>query len=343
MKKESRRRFESNFLFSFLIPFTILIVFSTSQTLFAQSDSPVSFTKKEIAFFKWGDGDNEVKLVKNEEENIVHGMDMGGKRYSYRWPQAIMMDGQDNIYFGGGNGQIFIVSADGKSIKRINGEKTGGMGFVDGEGDIYGANYKKDKNIFDLVVTKPNGVQKVYENFDPLYEDNGIVYNNGKNKAITITDNGDKPEKRPPCLMQGDRSDYIKGNQNSYTIYTQRINEHLKKINRRIDSDKIRIKIEEKKIGKFHVRPLDDLIGVDDNGNVYFFCGYSFGPGIEDPWKEICIMVYSFAGTKISEIPAELDVNKQSSRNEFAIDIQGNIFQLWASENGMHILKWTKN
>jgi hypothetical protein len=320
--------------------FLILITLLFSASAFAADSGPISFTKKEIAFFKWGTGKNEVKLVKTEEENIIHGTDEGGKRYSYRWPHSLKLDGNDNIYFGGGNGRIFIVSADGKSIKTINGEKTGGLGGVDGEGDIYAAYYKKDKNEFDLIVTKPDGTQKIYENFDPIYEDNGIVYNNGKSKAITITDNGDKPEKRPPSLMQGDKSDYMKKYPNTFTIFTEKINQHLKKINRQIDIDKIQIKIEGK--GRLHL--ISDFIGVDDNPNFYFFCGFSPGPGINDPWEAACVMVYSSSGEKISQVPLELDsLNGQTSGGEVGLDIQGNIFHKWANKDGIHILKWTKN
>ncbi len=59
--------------------FLILITLLFSASAFAADSGPISFTKKEIAFFKWGTGKNEVKLVKTEEENIIHGTDEGGK------------------------------------------------------------------------------------------------------------------------------------------------------------------------------------------------------------------------------------------------------------------------
>jgi len=85
------------------------------------------------------------------------------------------------------------------------------------------------------------------------------------------------------------------------------------------------------------------LIGVDDGGNSYFLCGYLAGK-LYEPWTEADVMVYSPTGQKISEIPVNLDsFNKKTSFEQIKLDIHGNIFQLWSSEDGIHITKWSKN
>ncbi len=317
----------------------LFFVFSNSLAFSQTSSAPISFTKKEIGFYKWGVGSDEVGLQKNESDNIYHGMNLGGKKYTYHWPRILKIDGNDNVYFlDSFNKKIFIISADGGLIKTIGMEKTGGFVLADEEGNVYGLNLEEGKGS-GFILTKPDGTREVFKNFNFSYEKNGIVYDLKNNKALTITDNGDKPEKLPPQNLDVEKKD-----RDSFVIDTKKINEHLRKINRRIDSDKVVIRIEKKLVGKFHVRPLTNLIGVDDNGNFFFFCRYSVGPGIEDPYEEADVMVYSQTGQKISEIPISLDsFNKQTSQNEIQLDIRGDVFQMWANEDGMHILKWTKH
>jgi len=111
--------------------------------VFAQSNSPITFTKKEIAFIKYGKG---------EKETSWHG-------------NSIQIDGNDNVYFYNGNGQMLIVSSDGTSIKVMDDKKIINLRVIDAEGNIYSPIYKKGSPP-GFVMTKPDGTQTEYPNFD---------------------------------------------------------------------------------------------------------------------------------------------------------------------------------
>jgi len=218
----------------------LLFLFSYSLAFCQSASDSISFTKKEIAFFKWGTGEKEVKLTKTAEV--------------FSWPRALRIDGSDNLYFSAGNGHIFIVSPNGNSIKSISNQKMGGLGDVDEDGDMY-SGYKEEGKLTGLLVIGPDGTQTVYKNFILRNVENGVAYPMNFPDAkgiepITFFKNDDKPEKLPPRLfhIQGGEEDYEKTSPNTYVLHTEKINKHLKKINRHLDVDKIQIKIEEKKI-----------------------------------------------------------------------------------------------
>jgi len=318
--------------------FSLLILIFLNHSVFAQSNSTISFTKKEIAFFKWGEGDNQIRLKKGhshhngqattEEVNV-----------QYYWPRDLKIDGTDDVYIQDGKGHTFIISSVDGSVKTVN---VGGFRAVDEAGNMYSLYYVAGEP-YGLIVTKPDGTQKIYKNFDMKYEENGIAYDLNNNKAITIFDNGDQPEKLPPQLFSRWLSknydgDFKKEANNLFSISTKKINKHLKKINRRIDSDQIQIKIEKKNSAAVEAY----LLGVDDDGESYFLCGYRESIHLTSPWSDIYVRVYSQAGVKIAEIPIDSDYFDKHVSG-FALDIHGNFFQMLASEDGMHILKWIKN
>ncbi len=338
MKKEKSVRLIINFALSVLV---LMYSFIISH---AASDS-ISFTKKEIAFFKWGDGEKEIKLNKITHKTIDRSKGVTQTSEDFLWPSAIVVDGNDSIYLNGGNGQIFIISSDGSSIKTVSAKKTGGLVEVDGDGNIYGT-YSKKGEPLGFIRTKPDGTQEVYKNFDLGYVENEIAYPISNkamsgNQPITFSNIGDKAEKLPPHLLsrdgEVDLGKLMDGK--SFVIHTRKINKHLKKINRRIDADKILIEVEEKD----GMPPRPQFLGIDDNGNSYFLCGYHGGWNSLVPWKETYIMAYSQTGQKLAEIPIDPDYfDKHVGLAECRIDIHGNLFQSWASKDGVHIFKWTK-
>jgi len=87
------------------------------------------------------------------------------------------------------------------------------------------------------------------------------------------------------------------------------------------------------------------LLGVDDDGDSYFFFGYTHeNPFKEYQMSEAYVMVYSPNGNKISEISLDLNYfDKQISENQLRLDIHGSVIQSWFSKDGLHILKWMKN
>ena len=321
--------------------FILMLLFSffySSLALCQSTSDSISFSKKEMAFIKWGQDKNEFGFLRRESKNTYQGIDLGGKKETYYWSRLLKLDGNDNVYvLDGWNKQIFIVSPD-DAIKTIGSEKTRGLITVDAFGNIYGSNKKGEPQGF--TVTKPDGSQKVYRNFNLNFEENGIVYDLKNKKTLNIADVGDQIEKLPPHLLSDhDQVDFEKKTSDSFVIYTKKINKHLAKINRKIEADTIQIKIEGKNGSPSYL----DLIGVDDDGNSYFLCGYGTG-NISAPWSDAFLTVYSQEGRKLAEISLDLDYfNKQIDGNELALDVHGNIFQMLASEDGVRILKWSKN
>jgi hypothetical protein len=289
-------------------------------------------------FLKWGTGKNEVKLIKNKEEYIFHSIDQGRKTWTYNWAARFWIDGKDNIYLGDDlNKRVLIISADGNSFKTVEYEKTGGISTVDANGNIYGSHQKKGGPP-EFTVTKPDGTQQTYKNFRMWYEENGIAFDHNNN-SITITDNGNMPEKLPPHLYHISRENDIDfEGAGSFTIHTEKIKNHLKKINRKLDVDEINVNLVERgDLG------LAEFIGIDDNAYSYFYCAY-FDNQIYEPWSEVDAVIYSPLGQKIGEIPFLLnDFYKELDIHDIQLDIQGNVFQTWASEDGLHILKWQRN
>lgn len=295
--------------FKTLLILTLLLGFTVSTVPCQTSSTPIWFIKKEIAFFKWDYFNRD------------------GKKCDPFFVKCMGIDGQDNLYFLYSNLLMYIVSADGKTVKTIDWGNKGGGWFVDEDGNLYSSVYKK-REPEGFILTKPDGSQIEYKNFTLNKLENGIAYDFAKNKSITIIDEGDKPEKLPPQVKWETKYP------NNFTIYTEKLNSYLKKINRHIDSDKIQIKIDE--------MALIHLMGIDDNGNSYFFCAYQ-GQGHDVPWID-SVMVYSSKGQKNTEVPLEFDFySKRAFSKEVVMNIHGDFFQIWATAAGLHITKWTKN
>jgi hypothetical protein len=300
------------------------------SSVFCQmSSNSINFTKKEIVVLKWGNGDKEIS-----KSSPLKGL---------------KIDGMDNIYFTDGSHQrTFIISSDGNSIKSVDFKTTGGFNTVDEVGDIFGLYYKKGEPL-GLKVTKPDGTTDTYKDFNLGHVDNGVAYDQRGNKAITIRDNGDKPEKLSPHLMSFTSRQEDKGNilgwNDVLEINTQKINRHLGKINRHLDMDKITIKIEQKKDAK-HTLIYGEgwVLSVDDIGNVYVLCTYKNGNGPRSKVVEGYVDVYSPNGMRLTRISDSSSIgNWQADPSLYAIDIQGNIFQLLSSDDGVHIIKQIKS
>jgi hypothetical protein len=345
MSLESQMR-TSWFKEEFIIA-VLLLGFSYCSAFGQTSPGYINFTKKEIAFFKWGNGQNEVsleKLIKTKGTTQVENNE------TLYWPMDMKIDGNDNIYFPNGNGRIFILSSDSNSFKKIIMKKTGGIISVDENGCIYGV-YSKDGPPYGFIRTEPDGTQEIFKNFDLGHVENGIAYPRGNKKTnrespVTIYDSENNPEKLPPLLFSRSTPNIRNADfkedivASTFLINTKKINRHLKKINKKIISDNIKIKVEKKN----EITPLVTFLGVDDNEQFYFLSGYPSGPEIDDRWIETYITVFSQDGKKLTEIKIDPDYfNKQVVRGELALDIRGNIFQMLASEDGIHFLKWVKN
>jgi sugar lactone lactonase YvrE len=244
----------------------------------------------------------------------------------------LWVDGNGNLYFLDrcrDDKRIFVVSADGQSIKTIEFDKTGGIADVDEDGNIYGL------KLGGFILTRPDSTQQTSDNFNFFEVVDGVAYDRMHQHAVTIADHGNEPEKLTPHLFAPDiRYKYL----NSFTIRTSKINAHLKKINRHLDVDSIQIKVDSRSDLGYA-----DFIGVDDDGHAYCLYSYTLN-NISGPFEEADVVVYSQFGQEIGRIQLPLRYfDKQIDVNDLALDIHGNLFQMLASEDGIRILKWIKN
>ena len=326
------------------------------QLVFGQSSSSVGFTKREIAFFKWGNGDKEIgrKIETREdyekkyktfdkktglpEPTPILSVSEKNKIVRFWGPTQLKLDGNDNVYLSDTiNKRIFLVSPDGTTIRPVYSE-SGGYFDVDEVGDIFKNYYKRDDSGF--ICIHPDGRQDIYKNFDLSHVDNGIAYDQKKNQTIKIYDNGNKPEKLP--VHRIDFKEIYSPAFTGLIIDARKINKHLQKINRRVDVDKIRVKFEERK----GLGTEKKFLGVDDNGNSYIL--YRFYKKIfhadHNQTLEVCVVVYSPNGLILFRLPVDIDPYESPGFDHLlAINIRGDIFHAWESGDGVHIYKWIKN
>jgi hypothetical protein len=356
-------------------PFVLLLIsIFVTHSVLAQTNSSINFTKKEIAFFKWGTGANEVGIGGISQEDVnkdtqnhkkinketgeVVPETSGLKAGSFIPQTRLKIDGNDNVYFADSiNNRIFVVSSDGSLIRTINGFGRVPYFDVDETGNVFSSQVKRgDPN--GLTCIKPNGEKIFYKDFRLGHIENGVLYGsaadeaitttiNGNksiqplNKAITIIDTGNNEEKLPPRLFSGPGGDFYGGDQDKeIVIDTRKINQHLKKIGNHIDVEKIEIKVEKKpKLSSW-----SDVLGVDDIGNVYIFCSYKDGYTWRSKVVEAYIDVYSPTGARLARISDSFSNGGYSlEKSTLGIDIKGNLFRILSSDNGVHIIEWVKN
>ncbi len=363
MKNESRQRLISKVIFSFLVSFSLLNIYFSLDPLFAQSDSPVSFTKKEIAFFKWGDGSNEFgqgyitekDVRKDIESNTATDKKIGvvvpGKSDLKVGPVrsliTMLIDGENNIYLADSiHKRIIVVAPDGNVTKSIDKMRKGSEFDVDEFGNVFFDYIDEKEKMPNLVWVKPDGTRTEFKDNGLSWVVHGVAYNPyDRKKSVTIMSIDDtKPEKLPPRLFGGSKDPDVGGGSRGMDLFVsyKNINRHLKKINRQIDVDHVRIKIEQKD----KLTSWATVLGVDDNGNVYTLCAYKNGPNLNTYYKvvEAYIDVYSPMGERLTRIPDSSCLGGYAQTvSNFAIDIKGDIFHILESEDGVHIIEWVKN
>lgn len=322
----------------------------------AQSNAPISFTKKEIAFFKWGNGTNEVgmgSLSKTAIEEDARRHKIINKKTGEVItetpvtqpgpfiPEIILrLDGEDNVYFSDSiHGRVFVVDSNGNVIRFVILKGAGRYFKVDEVGDVlfdYQENKGEKRN---LVCVKPSGEKMVYKNFRLGRLEGGVAYDAyNKNKAITIVkENGTKelPIRDIPIKNLKTTNDI------GFAINTDKIIEQLKKHGHQSEIKEIDVKLEKKE----NLSPWWNVIGIDEAGNIYTLIYYkTIGSPMHAKVIESFIDVYSLEGVRQSRIiePSYLG-SLFPTPDHFAIDGQGNIFQILPSKDGVHIVKWVKN
>lgn len=306
------------------------------STAFAQE---ITFTKKEIAFFQWGNGNNEIaNSSQNPQTKVAHYKVYKGtktpvpvvpEKNTNTISTYLKIDGSDNVYVSDPfHHRVFVIPSGESEIRVIKNASTYG---VDEAGDIISALSYKD-GLSDFECIKPNGERVVYKNFALGIVENGVIHEANGKQPITILDIGDKPEKLPPSLFSEVENETHAG----FDLKTEKVNKHLKKINHKIDGEKIHLSWETKKgfIANGYIQ------GVDDLGNIYVMVIYYRGWIRPDTETQGFLFIYSPTGEILSKVPLEKNMNVGLS---IPIDVHGNFFTSVSSENGVHVFKWEKN
>jgi hypothetical protein len=322
------------------ISILLFFVFSPSEFFGGSIPSAPNFTKKEIAFFKWGQANENINLKVEERQKVNSGTREATISKSFYWPRYFKMDGNDKIYFDNWNGQILVLSDEGQVIKSLDTEKTGNLFDVDGGGNLYGGYNKKNKKI-GFIRTKPDGSQVIYNNFILNRVENGVAYpfhgvGNNKNEPITFYDVSNKPKTLPPSYYYLKQTKY-----GSLSIPTKNINDYYASNHKMITGTNIRITIPEMdgEVPYYH------LFGITEDGLCYFFCGYQkkYTPP-SNPWDRAYVLIFSSIGKLIEKIPVETDYfDGQILAGEMSVDIHGNFYQMLALKDGVHFIKWELN
>ncbi len=338
MKKESRRRFESKFLFLNFSLFkfrlfvaAVLILMIPCSLAFSQTSSgPISFTKKEIAFFKWGDGGNEIgnnnsasplkathKAHKgsNREENTS----ADSEKNKFLVYTHLKIDGKDNVYVNDPfHNRVFVISPDGSEIRTVDHANTHD---VDEAGDII--SFLTWKNAFsDYEIIMPNGQRTVYKHIkDPEIIENGIFHDADGKNAVTLFDVGNKTEKTSPKRFFGIENETHVG----FDLKTGTT-----------DSRKVHITYDEKE----GLTAKGDLLGLDDQGNYYVQVTYREMASQADSEIENVLVVYSPIGKILCRVSLESNFQMSSG---IILDKNGNFFIAISNKNGVYIYKWIKN
>jgi hypothetical protein len=109
-----------------IIIWGILFFIFRNQFSYCQSNSPISFTKKEILFSKWGSANNEVGFSKNVIEEVRVSDGLKTERIVYQYPKDFGFDNDGNIYVNDKvNHRIQHFNEDGNFLKSNSNEKLG--------------------------------------------------------------------------------------------------------------------------------------------------------------------------------------------------------------------------
>jgi hypothetical protein len=150
-----------------------------------------------------------------------------------------------------------------------------------------------------------------------------------------------KNDKRKPFLIERFRSEYhyefIKKKEPTPFAYTYDENEWIVGIRILDKTDKI---LGEIIFNTYHIKPFN----IDEKGNVYFLIDTTGAvcAGSED-WR-LEIYKYNKKGSFLAKIKLSTDIGYTSrfsgQRERIKVDKDGNIYQLFPKEDGVHIPKW---
>jgi len=289
----------------------ILILFvSFSSKAFCQSASnSISFTKKEIAFFKWGDGANEIGMSWEDNTEQVKKMDY---KVSKKTGEVVSMsitptigpilprtelhiDGNGSIYFSDSvHKRIFVLSPDGEKERTIEAGNDSNFR-VDEVGDVFFYDYKVGEPQ-GLTCVKLDDRKFFYKNIKLSYIESGVAYD--ANKEISITDNGNKPQK--PLLFGTVEKSEGDGNYIIYIHSRKFWNDHV--VTGRPFDDKsdngykeIPVKIEK----KHKLEYTAEVLGIDGANDVYVLGSYRSGLPAHFNYFDFNVDIYSLNGDRL--------------------------------------------
>lgn len=305
-----------------------------AETVF---DSAGGYTRNEILFMKWGEGENEAGLKEDDVEN-----EYGENGISRVTPTGIKIDGNGNIYFEDiVNWKAVKYNPENKVIEKFESNEGFLKILVDKEQDgLYILN--SSDNTADIILTGKNRTRKIDRNIsDYLVKTNLKIKNkvlySGKKKKVSFdekdtTDIKLQAEDAIPEYDFNSKDAHIKFsiNKSSNTIRFYNMKQAgaaCDEINHKIDF------------------PLNynGFIDIDKNKNIYYLFDNSV-IGQEDPVKYFVVKINPDL-CEIEIIPMEMDdfTGYMPAPVEYvAVDINGNIYQLLNKDDGVHVFCWSR-
>ncbi len=324
MDLKMKKRISELKIFTVTFSFFIISILPP-QHVMGQSKVVNGYTKQQILYLQFGNGDKEVRVLGNP----------------FCGPGAMAVDKNENIYISEpGNHRIQVFSSNGSLIKSVPTDSAVSSFQINETGDIY-TTYLADKFKLKILRIKSNGEKIKYEQkWGPIYEDS--LLDETGNKIFSFEDRPSTSSKfNEPLFLKTDVTNTYnrkRGGDWFLHIRTEKINRIAQKNGKATISDSVNIPLENKRSMHLEYK----VLGFDDDGNVYLLQGYSRNHYMD--LKEEEIRIYSIEGTLISEIPVDIDACYANGLNQhfYLVDKKGNIFQLLTTQTGAYVYKWIK-
>jgi hypothetical protein len=307
------------------------------------SHAQLQFSKKEIAVVKWGNKNDQIGSSPNS---------IG----------LFSLDGMGNFYIADcENKKVLVLSRDGTFIRSVSLDDPtkiiqGRNALADSAGNILVPfnDSKTGFNEFSYLVIKPNGEREFYvekqktaQNWKNLCEK--IKKEEGMGESYF-----DAWYSRPPADMDEISDDKIGINRDELV-------KRLAKKNKTIeDADDVDVEInfsslaeirkDEVDFQKFGKKVTANLIGVDNEGEIFLLCGFSYDPEkvYQPSIVSELVAVYSLEGRLLSTIPMAVGTFEEQDGMgpldvyDFAVNRKGDLFHIFRSKDGVHVLGFSK-
>jgi len=293
----------------------------------------MKYANHEIAFLKWGTGNDEIGgPVQSDASNYCGKV---GK---------LSLDGVGHIYINDPmNEKIIVLSADGKLLRVIDFRDSSKNvdvrnAFVDQYGNVYAhyADVQVEGLGVSLIYVKPNGERGSHSE-KKLTKEN---LENLKEKLKKEEGLDDTLKDALPIRFLNSYNFFDDGANRKIVIKTNDVNKRLAKKKLHLDNDKIELNY-----GQFGDSVYCAIIGVDDDGNSYLLCGVR-GDRIEGNsllLDSLFVAIFSPQGKLLTKISLNFNSCETTSPRDYwcALNVRGDVFRLICINDGVHIFKWS--